>query len=94
MEGKKFDDGKSRLDLIVPEWELEVGQVLEFGARKYADNNWQKVEGAEARYYAAARRHMLAYKMGETHDDDSGLTHIAHASTNLMFLHWFSKGKS
>jgi hypothetical protein len=91
-EGTKLDGGKSRLDLMVPEWELEVGKVLEFGCRKYADNNWQKVKGAEERYYAAARRHMLAYKMGEKNDPESGLSHIAHASCCLMFLHWLTKG--
>lgn len=85
MEGTKYDQGKSRMELVDPKWLLSVGYVLGHGAEKYAPGNWKKVE--ESRYVAAAMRHLLAYMDGEVFDQDSGLQHIAHASTCLMFIY-------
>lgn len=85
-EGKKNDAGKTRYDLVLPEFEEEVAKVLTFGAETYGDNNWQSVENFENRYYAALRRHIAAWRMGEEKDPDSGLSHLAHAACNLMFL--------
>ena len=87
--GVKHDEGKNRLDLIEPEFIEGVGKVLTFGADKYEPNNWQKVEDAEDRYYAAALRHLIAWRKGEKTDPESGLSHLDHAACNIMFLaHW------
>lgn len=92
-EGKKFDDLKTRLDLIEPEFIEQVGKVLTFGAQKYEPNNWQNVDDAENRYYAALMRHLLAYRKGEEKDPESGLSHLAHAACNAMFLLHFEQEK-
>ena len=84
--GRKNDQGKNRLDLIEPQFIEGVGEVLTFGAQKYEPNNWQNVEDPEDRYYAAALRHLMAWRKGETADKESGLSHLKHAATNLMFL--------
>lgn len=84
--GRKNDKDKNRLDLIEPQFIEGVGEVLTFGANKYEPNNWQNVENAEDRYYAAALRHLMAWRKGETVDEESGLSHLKHAATNLMFL--------
>ena len=84
--GRKDDQCKNRLDLIEPEFIEGVGQVLTFGAKKYEPNSWQKVEDAENRYYAAALRHLLAWRRGEVNDIESGLSHLKHVATNIMFL--------
>lgn len=84
--GMKHDESKPRFDLIPPIAELEVAKVLEYGARKYDPDNWRKVEGARNRYYAAARRHLNAWRTGEYHDLESRLPHLAHAITSLMFI--------
>lgn len=84
--GRKNDQGKNRLDLIEPEFIEGIGEVLTFGATKYEPNNWQNVEDAEDRYYAAALRHLMAWRRGEVVDEESGLSHLKHAATNLMFL--------
>ena len=84
--GRKNDQGKNRLDLIEPQFIEGVGEVLTFGAQKYEPNNWQNVEDPEDRYYAAALRHLMAWRKGETTDEESGLSHLKHAATNLMFL--------
>ena len=86
--GTKHDGEKLRPDLI-PWGPLEqVVQVLTFGARKYADDNWQHVLPGRKRYLAAGLRHVFAYAGGERLDEESGLHHIAHAITCLMFLLW------
>ncbi len=89
--GKKNDEDKNRLDLIEPGFIESVGKVLTFGAEKYEPNNWQKVENAEDRYYAAALRHLLAWRHGEKIDEESGLNHLAHVATNIMFLLHFER---
>ena len=89
--GRKDDTGKNRLDLIEPEFIESVGKVLTFGASKYEPNNWQNVEDGEDRYYAAALRHLMAYRRGEEKDPESGLSHLEHAACNIMFLLHFER---
>ena len=89
--GMKNDQDKVRLDLIEPQFIESVGQVLTFGAKKYEPNNWQKVEDAENRYYAAALRHLFAWRKGEKIDPESGLNHLDHAACNIMFLQHFDR---
>ena len=89
MKGKKFDQGKTRWELVHWKAAEEEAEVLTHGAKKYDDNNWIKVlqgEGGKARYFAAALRHIFAWWRGETHDPESGLHHLANARCCLMFL--------
>jgi hypothetical protein len=84
MEGKKNDTGKSRVDLLLPEFLLEVGDVLALGAQKYGEHNWRLV--SKGRYVAATLRHFFAFMGGEILDPESGKQHLAHCATNIMFL--------
>lgn len=90
-DGVKFDSGKNRLDLIIPEFIEDLGQVLTFGAEKYGPNNWQQLADSEGRYYAALQRHLQAFKRGEPNDCGSGMPHLAHAACDLMFLHYLTE---
>ena len=89
-EGKKFDCGKVRVDLLPSESLFEVAKVLGFGADKYGEHNWRKGM-AWSRLYAAAQRHMMKWNAGETHDEESGMNHLAHACVNLLFLLSYSE---
>lgn len=89
--GQKDDKEKNRLDLIEPEFIEGVGKVLTFGANKYEPNNWQKVEDAKDRYYAAALRHLIAWRRGEKTDLESGISHLYHVACNIMFLQHFER---
>ena len=89
--GHKDDQEKNRLDLIEPEFIEGVGKVLTFGADKYKPNNWQKVDDAENRYYAAAMRHLMAWRKGEKTDPESGISHLDHVACNIMFLQHFER---
>ena len=84
--GVKYDSGKPRLGLIPPYAERLVAEVLTFGANKYAEDNWRKVDNAHKRYIDAALRHINAYRSGNVNDDESGLHHLAHAVCCLMFV--------
>ena len=84
-EGKKFDGGKTRMDLLPVKPLRAVGDVLTFGADKYGDRNWEL--GIEyGRLYAAALRHLTRWWDGEDLDDESGMNHMAHATCCLMML--------
>ena len=86
-EGKKFDVGKTRLELIPTELIKGVGEVLTFGAQKYDADNWRKFKKEDhRRLVGAAMRHLEAYRNGEYLDNESGLPHLAHAATNMGFL--------
>jgi hypothetical protein len=71
-----------------------VVRVLTHGANKYGVGNWQHVPEARDRYFAAAMRHLIAWREGQLVDLDSGLPHLAHAAASLLFLLWFDDSKS
>lgn len=98
-EGKKSDTGKLRYDLVLPEFEDMLAAALTFGANKYGANKygantWQNIDNAENRYYAALRRHISAWRKGEKLDPESGLSHLAHAASNSMFLMYCDEQES
>ena len=84
-EGTKYDDGKSRMDLIPPEAVTAMGHVLGFGAEKYEDRNWEL--GMDwGRLFAATQRHLWAWANGEEDDNESNFPHLWHAFTTLGML--------
>jgi len=89
-QGRKFDAGKPRMDLIPGVALTQLGAVLEYGARKYDEDNWKRHELADGakRHYGALLRHLVAYKDGEALDPESGLHHLAHALANVVFVLW------
>ena len=92
--GLKYDDGKLQYGLIPPIATKSLAQVLTFGAAKYAPNSWQTVQDGERRYLDALYRHLEAYRIGESTDSESGLSHLAHAITNVAFLLHFEQEKA
>jgi|TARA_R110000850_G_C9956696_1_gene464079 hypothetical protein len=86
MTGVKYDQDKPDYSLL-PYGALEqVVQVLTYGAKKYDRHNWENVPDLTNRYTAAAFRHIVAYSRGELNDDETGLSHLAHATCCLMFM--------
>lgn len=83
--GRKDDSGKLRYDLMPVDAERMVVDVLTYGAQKYAPENWRYVPDARARYYAATRRHMEAWRSGVMVDPETGLHHLSHAICCLLF---------
>ncbi|MDI9724320.1 DUF5664 domain-containing protein [Acinetobacter baumannii] len=93
-EGQKFDNGKPRFSLIPKGSLAPVINVLEFGARKYSEDNWRKVANAETRYFDAAHRHLNAWWDGQTADPETGESHLAHAVSCLLFILALEQEKS
>jgi hypothetical protein len=84
--GLKYDTDKPKMHLIPPLMEEEVAKVLTFGAQKYGPENWRTLDDLHNRYISAALRHINSIKKGDVYDEESGLTHAAHAVCCLMFL--------
>jgi hypothetical protein len=85
--GAKADAGKNRASMVLAGFARALWAVCEvgtFGAIKYTDNGWTEVPGGKDRYADAMMRHWLKGHMGETHDPDSELEHLAHEAWNAL----------
>jgi hypothetical protein len=90
--GLKFDDGKISLHLLPFDSLIEIAKVLQFGAKKYAPNNWRKGI-MYSRLFRAAIGHCISWWMGEDRDPETGLSHLAHAGCCIVFLlHYVTSG--
>ena len=89
--GKKYDNDKLRWSLLPLGALQDVVKVLEFGAKKYAPDNWKYVDQAEERYWNAAMRHIIAYKLESPTDSETGLSHLAHAVCCLLYIQQLDK---
>ena len=84
-EGRKYDSGKPRLDLLPPELLFGVSDILTFGAAKYGDRNWESGM-AWSRVFAALMRHLWAWWRGDAADAETGKSHLWHAGCCIAFL--------
>ena len=84
-EGDKYDGEKIPLDLLPPDALWEIAKVLAFGARKYKSWNWYK-GFRYSRLWSACLRHLYQWWRGYDNDEESGLSHLAHAGCMLLFL--------
>lgn len=83
MDGRKDDAGKPRPSLVLDSMARAIARVVdvaEYGARKYAPDNWLQVPDGIKRYTDAGLRHQQAHALGEVNDPESGLPHLAHAA--------------
>lgn len=91
-EALRFDAGKSNWSLMPFEAVEEINKVLEFGANKYAAWNFASNGGMKySRIINSCLRHIFAYMRGQDLDPESGLSHLAHAGCNILFLLYYSK---
>lgn len=91
--GAKFDDDKPPLELLDRYALEQIALVLKYGAEKYDANNWRK--GLKlSRLTGAAMRHIIAYNDGETLDEETNLSHLAHAGCMIMFALWMHVNRS
>jgi hypothetical protein len=84
MEARKNDTGKLKYSLISPEFIESLTRVMQYGAEKYAENNWVGLE--KKRIFDALMRHVMEYWKGNEIDADSGLPHLSHIAANAMML--------
>lgn len=89
-EFDKYDEEKTPLARFFYFTALQKAyDVIEYGARKYSDNNGKKAAEEDInRYYSALLRHAeLAYK-GEELDSESGIPHLVYLMANAAFLQY------
>lgn len=83
----KFDNDKVDWMILPYDAIEEIIKVMEFGARKYARGNFASGEGLEyTRVLNSLMRHILAFSRGEDLDPETGISHMAHAGCNVLFL--------
>lgn len=85
VQGIKHDGHKLPWFLLPSDAIDDVLEVLQYGAVKYGERNWEL--GMEwSRPFSALMRHMWAWWRGETYDPESGKPHLAHAACCVLFL--------
>jgi len=84
--GRKNDDQKPDYSLLPPAVLHDVVLAFGEGNAKYGRTNYLHVADGENRYYAAALRHLEAWRMGEHIDPDSGEPHLSRAIASVMIL--------
>lgn len=84
-----MDSPKTPIELIPPQFLEGIAAVLQFGAKKYARNNWMKGMSWSV-VFGSIMRHLWAWFRGEENDPESGLPHLWHAGCGLMFLSFFA----
>ena len=84
-EGRKFDSEKPKMYLLPPKAIIEVSKILTFGAAKYDEDNWRKLDNLQNRYTGGALRHIFAHMDGELKDPETNSSHLAHAICCLLF---------
>ncbi len=68
----------------------KVMEVLVYGHKKYGSwGGWKGIPNGAERVFDSAMRHAVAYAGGEKTDPESGLPHLAHMATDVLFALWF-----
>ncbi len=80
----RYNDGKLKWSLVHYASLAPMIQVLMFGAKKYAPNNWKKKIN-RAELLESMQRHLSALMDGEEVDNESKLSHMGHILCNGMF---------
>jgi hypothetical protein len=83
--GMRLNEGKLRYDLIHPEAEKGLVQVLTKGSIKYAPRNWENGM-AWSKIISSLKRHLAAIESGEDFDIETGELHADHLQCNSHFL--------
>lgn len=82
----RYDDGKRLWHLLPTAATEAVIEVLEYGAKKYGDNNWRTAPFLTRNQIVnSLKRHQAAIDKGELTDPESNLFHSAHVACNALF---------
>lgn len=84
-EGKRYNEGKPRVDLIPGDALLSLGDVFAMGAEKYGERNWE-LGMKWTTVLASMLRHTYKFMIGQDRDEESGLLHTQHIAWNALAL--------
>ena len=89
----RYNQGKLKWSLVDFKSLEGLVEVLEYGANKYAPDNWKK--GMPVKEVAESlMRHLFAFLGGEDVDPESGCRHISHVMCNAMFIEFILREKA
>ena len=91
--GKRFNRGKNKMELTLPEWDWALGDVSTKGSFKYEEWNWLLGMKWSA-MIGCAKRHLAKFEAGERYDGDrfdaekgtTGCHHLAMVAWNALAL--------
>lgn len=88
ITGKGDLSQKAHYRALNPDLNKETALTFTFGKNKHGVDNFRKMdEKAAGEIWDALMRHLEAYRLGETHAEDSKLHHLAHACANLHMIY-------
>jgi len=88
----RFNENKLKWTLVDFPSLHELVKVLEFGAEKYAPNNW-KIGLNREEILESMQRHLVELMDNKELDNESKLHHMGHIMCNAMFyLHHHKNG--
>lgn len=83
--GERKNEGKLPMHLIPTSTYIAMAEVLQIGAMKYSERNWER----SMRWsicYSSCLRHLFKWWKGEDLDTETQLNHLKHALCNIAFL--------
>lgn len=90
ITGLRYNEGKLPWHLVDFRALKSMVEVLEYGAKKYAEDQWKKgLSLKEIR--DSFLRHVIEWNSGQEVDSESGKDHIGHMMCNLLFYEYFTK---
>lgn len=95
QEAIKHDAGKTDWSILPINASREIIKVFEFGAKKYARGNFLEGDGLQyTRVLNSLLRHTYAFMEGQDIDEESGISHLAHAGANIYMLLAYENSKA
>jgi hypothetical protein len=88
----RFNKGKAHWSLVDFKSLEPMVEVLEFGAKKYARENWKKGMPV-SEVVESMLRHTFSLLSGESYDKESLIHHIGHIQCNAMFIAYILREK-
>lgn len=82
---KKFDTEKDPWQLLPWDAVRSVVKVLDFGAKKYGERNWELGMDYD-RLFRAAIEHLTQWFQHGEPDQETGCSHLWHAGCCILFL--------
>ena len=88
----RYNNNKLPMHLVPPDAIESMARVLDYGASKYSERNWE-LEAPVSVPYASLMRHLQAYWAGEDCDPESNLSHLDHIIMNAAMLVRYAKNE-
>ena len=83
--GLRYNSDKIEISMTPNSLIYAVSKCFEYGAKKYAKDNWRRGMNWSIPYNCAMR-HMMKFWEGEDLDEETGLSNLYHVACNVAML--------